>query len=479
MDSQKTKGKINRRNFLHSAAVAGAGLAFSQGGAGRSASGKEPDDINVALLGAGRHGYRLMNSCHMFPGIRFKAVCDVWPGYNPSRASSMLKSYGHEHNTYIDYREMLDNETDLDAVIIATPDFWHAPHTVACLEAGLHAYCETAMSNTVEGAKKMVEAAHRTGKLLQIGCQRRSSPLYLHCYEKLLHGHKIFGRMVAASAQCNRMDRVPLRWSERSSIDRAILERCGYDSIKQFHYWRWYHGLGSGPIISYGSHQIDLFNWFLGACPSAVMASGHTGHLGKKNRQWYDTVMVVYEYETDQGPVNASYQILSGNRHNGCFERFMGERGTLEVSENPYRALAFPQIMTFTDESWARCVKEGHLVGPDELMKKLDTLTLEQITQFLTPGESPSMFHLMFPGPKFRDAMQGVTWSASRKVLSVPVGLKGHHGHLKNFFDAVRGRAELNCPAEVGYQTTVSVLKINEAVEAGRKLTFKPEEFAV
>jgi predicted dehydrogenase len=477
MGSEKEKGKINRRNFLHSAAAAGAGLAFLQGVAGRSASGKEPDDINVALLGAGHQGFVLMNSCRRIPGIRFKAVCDVWPSYYPRLASRMIEGYGHEHNTYADYREMLDNETDLDAVIIATPDFWHAPHTVACLKAGLHVYCETGMANTVEGAKKMVEAAKRTGKLLQIGCQRRSSSLYLHCYEKLLHGHKIFGRMVAASAQWNRMEMAPLGWPERSTLDQATLERYGYESMSQFRNWRWYRGLGGGPVVDYGSHQIDVFNWFLGGAPSAVMASGHTCHLHKENRQWYDTVMVVYEYETDEGPVSASYQILSSNRHNGYFERFMGERGTLEVSENPYRALAFPQIMTLTDESWARCVKERDLVGPDELMNKIDMLTLEQIRHSLSVGES-----IRFPPhPKVRNLIQGVTWSGSRHVLTVPVEFRmtSHHLHLKNFFDAVRGRAELNCPAEVGYQTTVSVLKINEAVEAGRKLTFKPEEFAV
>jgi len=74
---------------------------------------------------------------------------------------------------------MLDKEQDLDAVIVATPDFWHSPHTVACLEAGLHVYCEKAMSNTLDGARKMVLAARKTKRLLQIGHQRRSNPKYL------------------------------------------------------------------------------------------------------------------------------------------------------------------------------------------------------------------------------------------------------------------------------------------------------------
>ena len=76
---------------------------------------------------------------------------------------------------------MLDKEKQLDAVIIATPDFWHAQHTIDCLKAGKHVYCEKEMSNTLEGARSMVLAQRETGKLLQIGHQRRSNPRYLHC----------------------------------------------------------------------------------------------------------------------------------------------------------------------------------------------------------------------------------------------------------------------------------------------------------
>ena len=99
---------------------------------------------------------------------------------------------------------MLDKEKDLQAVIIATPDFWHSEHTVACLKAGLHVYCEKEMSNTLEGARKMVQAAKETGKLLQIGHQRRSNPRYLHCYNKLLKEAGILGRITTINGQWNR-----------------------------------------------------------------------------------------------------------------------------------------------------------------------------------------------------------------------------------------------------------------------------------
>ena len=99
--------------------------------------------------------------CFAFPGLRFRAVCDIWTDYNQSGVVNTLKRFKHEPNGYEDYREMLDKEKELDAVIIATPDFWHAQHTIDCLKAGKHVYCEKEMSNTLEGARRMVTAPAR------------------------------------------------------------------------------------------------------------------------------------------------------------------------------------------------------------------------------------------------------------------------------------------------------------------------------
>ncbi len=79
----------------------------------------------------------------------------------------------------------LPKKKNLDAVLIATPDFWHAKQAVDSMDAGLHVYCEKEMSNTLEGAKQIVNAAKRTGKVVQIGHQRRSNPYYIHSYNNL------------------------------------------------------------------------------------------------------------------------------------------------------------------------------------------------------------------------------------------------------------------------------------------------------
>jgi predicted dehydrogenase len=135
-------------------------------------------------------------------------------------------------------------------------------------------YCEKEMSNTLEGARSMVAAARETGKLLQIGHQRRSNPRYIHCYEKLLSEAKLLGRIVTVNGQWNRAVAPDLGAPDRYAIPEARLKQYGFKDMHQFRNWRWYKGLGGGPIVDLGSHQIDIYTWFLGVNPSHVMASG-------------------------------------------------------------------------------------------------------------------------------------------------------------------------------------------------------------
>jgi predicted dehydrogenase len=383
-------------------------------------------------------------------GICFKAVCDIW-SYNRDWVSKRLKAYRHDNNTYVDYREMLDKDKDLDAVIIATPDFWHAEHTVACLKAGLHVYCEKEMSNTLEGAKKMVQAAKETGKLLQIGHQRRSNPRYIFCYEKLIREAKLLNRITTMNGQWNRSrsaceDR---GWGgEKYTLDQQTLENYGFRSMHQLRNWRWYKGLGGGPIVDLGSHQIDIYNWFLNAQPKSIVASGGTDYW--KDREWYDNVMAIYEYETKRGIVRAFYQTLTTNSSQGYFEIFMGDEGTLVISEASSRGSVYRE--SWVDEAkWDKWAKKGYLKkdgGKDQ------------------PAGGGAVVDV-------RD-----TVPVAKYDLPVTMDKPFHQPHLENFFNAIRDKeVKLSCPAEIGYETAVSVLKVNEAVEAGRKLDFKSDEF--
>ena len=277
------------------------------------AGGAKPDDINVALLGNSPARAGLWTALKI-PGVRFKAVCDIWEAYNQRRISRYMARYGHENNTYVDYKEMLDKEKGkIDAVIVATPDFWHAEHAIACMEAGLHVYCEKEMSNELAKAKQMVEASKRTGKLLQIGHQRRSNPRYIHCYEKLIKQANILGRMTTVNGQWNRSASEDLGWPEKAAIPDDVLAKYGFKNMAQFRNWRWYKGIGGGPIVDLGSHQIDIYSWFIGSNPRSVMASGGTDYYDKATHEWYDTILSVFEYDTPKGVVRAFYQVLTTN----------------------------------------------------------------------------------------------------------------------------------------------------------------------
>ena len=445
---------LNRREFMHKTAVIGAGLYVS--GKAQGAESPKTDVINVALLGVGEQGRALMDAIIKMksPGIQLVAVCDIWDVNRRQvkrRMKKYEKYYGYRSADYVNYEEMLDTEKDLDAVLIATPDFWHSRHTVDCLKKGLHVYCEKEMSNKLEDAKKMVDAQKASGgKLLQIGHQRRSNPRYLYCYEKYIK-EKLIGRITTINGQWNRSKtsgEFKMDWKKGKEVPLATLNNFGFKDMKQFRNWRWYKGLGGGPIVDLGSHQIDIYSWFLEANPTSVIASGGIDYW--KEHQWYDTVMAIYEYKTRQGVVRAFYQTGTTNSSNGHFESFMGDQGTLLISERAGRGSVYRESWV-NEEQWQKWVDKGYITKVADKPVKKDTDAV-------------------------LDVREG-TYAPAEYKMPVKLTDPYHWPHLKNFFDSIRGKATLNCPAEIGYETAVTVLKVNDAVAAAKRLEFKPEEF--
>ena len=445
----QTQSKLmDRRSFIKKSGVIGAGMMFAPM-IMTKARANDSNDINVALLGAGAEGQVLMNAMLKIPNLRFKAVCDIWTDFNQKRTYRTLKKYGHQLNRYVDYQDMLANEKELDAVIIATPDFWHAEHAEACLNAGLNVYCEKEMSNTLEGAKRIVRAAKRSGKVIQIGHQRRSNPRYHYSYNTLLSEANLLGKITTVNAQWNRGVQPDIGWPKKYTIPGPILRKYGFKNMSQFRNWRWYKGLGGGPIVDLGSHQIDIFSWFLETNPSSVIASGGTDYYDKKTHEWYDTVQTLFEYDSKKhGKVRAFYQTITSNSYEGYFEAFMGDQGTLQISESAARLGVFREQSA---PDWQKWVEQKYLKAPVEEWKPDPGVVLD-VRETLAP-------------PKFE----------------IPITFNDpyHKPHLENFFDAIRGKAELNCPVEVGYETAVAVLKVNKAVETGRKIKYSPNEFKI
>ncbi len=449
--------KVDRREFMKTTAALGASLFVA--GKAYGADDANKDVLNIALIGAGPQGQALTNAIVKLgknSGVRFVAVCDIWEKGNLTRASRTLsayKAFGWKGTPYVDYKEMLDKETDLDAVLVATPDFWHAEHAIACMKKGLHVYCEKEMSNTLDGAKQMVLAARETGKMLQIGHQRRSNPRYLWSYDKYIQEAKLLGRITGVNGQWNRSRQAcedAVLAENQAPIDEATLNKYGFKDMKQFLNWRWYKGLGGGPIVDLGSHQIDIYSWFLDAQPISVMASGGTDYW--TDHEWYDNVMAVYEYKTKAGIVRAFYQTTTTNSANGYYECFMGDEGTLLITEASNRGSVYKEGWV-DEQKWEPWVAKGYLKKSEGIVAKKADET------------APVDLRASIPAAEYKIPV----------VMDVPY----HQPHLVNFFDAIRGKAKLNCPAEVGYETAVTVLKINESIEKGCKIEFKPEDFKV
>ncbi len=453
---------FTRRDFLVTGAKLGAAfLAAPYISRAQSSAGSGSRTLNVALIGCGEQGRVLLNAALKIPDIRFRAVCDIWP-YNRTYGERLLQKFGHDARPFEDYREMLATVTDIDAVIVATPDFVHAEHTNAALRAGKHVYCEKLMAHTVEAARSMVHTARETNKLLQVGHQRRSNPRYQHAFDHLIHDSKLLGRITNANGQWNRAVTADLGFPANRGLSEAKLNEYGYANMHEFRNWRWFKRYAGGPISDLGAHQIDIFNWFLGTNPSSVLAGGGADYY--TSHEWYDNVVAIYEFPTPAGTVRATYSVLTTTSAGGGYhEYFMGDEGALKISENPkytklYREARAPE--------WDQWVEKNFIARP-------------------TSGEgAPAALKAWEkPRPKFgtpsRGAVVDVRETAELSAWDIPVTLDKaiHQPHLENFFDAIRDNTPLNCPADAAFASAVTVLKVNEAVAARKMLEFSPQDF--
>lgn len=441
---------LSRRDFLaKTTAVAGAGLVLGAPNLLRAQDAAAPDKIHVALVGMGKQGRVLFDAMSNIPGIHFQAVCDIWD-YNRNGGIQKVRALqGHTPNGYRDIDEMLAKEKGLDAAIVATPDFWHSPHTVKCLENGLNVYCEKMMSNTIDGARAMVKAMEKSGKLCQIGHQRRSNPRYRYTLDHLINGNKICGQIVNINGQWNRAvsSSQDIAYNKKLVIDAAILSQYGFKDMHQFMNWRTYRDLSGGPISDLGAHQIDIYNWFLGTTPKSVFASG--GNDFFKTREHFDNVMAIFDYDTPQGGVRAFYQVLTTTSSGGgYFESFMGSEATINISErtaftNIYRESSAPP--------WDDLVSRGFL-------KKVAAPVKAEASDAIASYESAAPEGFGLPGD---------------------INKPPHQPHLENFFAALRGKAKLNCDARHAFESEAPIYWVNPSALSRQPIQFTKEHLSV
>ena len=455
---------MDRRGFLRNSAAAGAGLLLTS----KSAIAQEATrELKIGLIGCGAQGNALMNATRQIEGIRFTAVCDIWD-YNRNIMAKRLNAYKMPVKDYDDIDVMLDTEKDVDAFLIATPDFMHAPYTRKVLEKGKPVYCEKMMSNSIEAARDMVKAQRETKGILQIGHQRHSNYRYLHLRDKLFNEHKLLGRMTHANAQWNRAVKNPEAMVAGREPKPEVLQKYGYGSLDEFANWRMYKKYGGGAIADLGAHQIDLFLWMLGKTPKSVVASGGIDYY--KGIEHYDNVMCIYEFDTPDGVVRCSYQVLTTNSSQGFYEKFMGDEGTAVISENP----AYNRVWreAGAKASWEPMIKEG-LILP-----AIDAPVYNRVWEQPKPWTRATPWMAGQSVTDVRETKGADPYDLPKESMQ---GKAYHQPHLLNFYEAVRAQdaTKLHCPVEEAFRTCVAVLTVNEAIAQGKKIEFKPEDFIV
>ena len=307
---------INRRGFITRTSALAATTAFTAPNILlRSVSAHElqdggeapvaPPEVRIGVAGLNGQGNNLTNFFRKQPGVRITALCDV-DSRVLSQREAQLKEAGIDVRTFGDFREMIDGDT-IDAVVIATPNHWHALMAVWACDAGKDVYVEKPVSHVISEGRSIVDAASRTGRVVQSGMHGRSSHAVRSAVEYARSGE--LGKVVCARGLCYKPRRSIGKVQGTQFVPHTIdyhrwLGPAPYEPLnrRRLHYdWHWYDKTGNGDLGNQGVHQMDIARWGAGhdRLPDrAWSAGGRVGYDDDGNTP--NTQVVVLEY--DDGP---------------------------------------------------------------------------------------------------------------------------------------------------------------------------------
>ena len=437
---------MQRRKFLSTGMAMSSGLFLTSVFAEDSVP-----PCRAALIGCGRQGRAIINAGLKIPGLKFTALCDILPSALRS-AKLYLEAEDVETTDYADYKDLLDKESgNLDAVIIASPDFVHAEQTIAALKTGLHVYCDSPMATGSDDARKMIQTAKESKRLLQIGFERRSDPRYRHVVEKLVCPDScgiLLGKMTHSETQANRRVHPELIWAQRDTLPDELLKKFGYESMREYRNWRQYRRYGNGPCVSYLAQQLDVMEWFFGVRPTRIQAMGGLDYYDFGD--CLDNVSAMLAYPFPQGIVRGVSRVWTTTSGGGTlpFEHIYGVNGSIQtsLSEGSFRLHAEPGFA-----KWAEFVHRGDL-------KKENVPKEDEDPNLIAVRETGNVVPYLLP--------------VSRPVSVVAL-------HLENFVDAIQGKTSLHCNGEDAFAAHVIAWKIAEAAEKGIPVELTEEMFAI
>jgi predicted dehydrogenase len=326
--------QLNRRQFIGAAAVGAATLAQSSLGAAEPSAAP----LRLGLIGCGGYGMTNVRAALKAGGVTFTAICDVDRDHLEKSAAEIERTQGSRPQTFHRHEDLIALP-GLQAVIIATPPHWHALQLIAAVERGLDVYCEKPLSYDIREGRAMVRAVERSGRIVQIGFQRRQSPAYRAVREFIASGQ--LGRIVHAEAQINftaglqspapQPPPATLDWDRWCGPGPAIpySQQVGHRS------WRLEQTSGQGHLYDWGIHLIDALRVILGKAPRAVTAAGgiyqHTGRITTP-----DTLLVHFDFA--RCPVTWRHRLWGSEEYTprSTTAFFFGEKGTIFASDNKW-----------------------------------------------------------------------------------------------------------------------------------------------
>ncbi len=391
--------------------------------------------INVGAIGVGR-----ISRGHDMPGVwkhdsaQIMAVCDL-DSNRVELAQKLVNGYytkktGKEFNGvtgYGDYRELLLNK-DIDAVIVSTPDHWHAPIVVHAVEAGKDVYVQKPASLTISEGRMMADAVKKSGRILQIGSQQRSTSQFRYAVELVRNGR--IGKLqkvyvgLPGDPSGNEEPQMPIPknlnydmwlgttpevyYTEKRVHPQVGFDRPGWLRCEQF---------GAGMITGWGAHHIDIAHWGMDteySGPIEIWGKADFPTSGLWNVHGIFTTHALYE--------NGVEMIISNEIPNGI--KFEGTEGWIFVSRGD------------------GAVTSSDPIAKQNAAKKLDASDPKIITSEIGPNE-----------------------------LHLPVSTD-HHG---NWLESVASRKEPIAPAEIGHRSCTACLLHHAAMKLKRKLYWDPK----
>ena len=381
------------------------------------------DKIKVACMGLNGRGLKVGTNFAVQPNCEVLYACDVDSQVANNFIGEIHKLTKKRPKAQPDFRKALEDK-QVDALIVVTPDHWHAPATILACQAGKHVYVEKPCSHNPKEGEMMVESARKYNRVVQMGTQRRSLPNFIAGIEELHAG--VIGRPYFAKTWYAN-NREPIGKGQQVAIPAHLnydlwqgpAPRQPYrDNIIHYN-WHWFWNWGTGEALNNGTHTVDLARWGLGVdYPVRVSSSG--GRYHQKHWETPDTQVINMEFDNNsmiswEGR-SCNDQSVEGTR-NGVM--FYGDKGSLFMGDrNAYRIYD----------------QKGNVIKEVKNEVKID-----DPRSLTSAGQKLDAFHLV------------------------------------NFLDAIRKGTKLNQEIESGHKSTLLVQLGNIALRSGRTLNINPK----